>query len=374
MVVKNLSFEEKIKYLRLLRSENVGPKTFMNILTLYSTIDEALKAVPELAALGGKKIKICSKSDAEKEYEDTVKLGGEILAYTEEAYSRLLLEIDNFPPLITILGNKELLSNTDNIAVVGSRNFSANGYNFAKTISRELGEAGFIITSGLARGIDTASHTSALETGTIAVIAGGIDNIYPPENRDLYAQIKEKGLIIAEMPYGTIPKGQNFPRRNRIISGLSLGVIVVEASINSGSLITAKFALEQNREIFAVPGFPLDPRYEGNNKLLREGANLIRNSEDIIEQLKFIRENKVKNFSEKTTNSFHIQNKIFIDENELSKARMDIPKYLSSSPTLIDDLIKHTGFHIQVILTILLELELAGKLERYYGNKVALLY
>ena len=374
-IVKKLSHSDKINYIRLSLSENVGPKTFISLLSLYQNIEEAIFQAKILASRGGKRIKICSKFDAENEHEKVKNYGGEIISFDEEIYPTLLTHIDDFPPLLNIFGNQNILTTDKMIAIIGSRNYSANGYNFTKKISKELVLADYVIVSGLAKGIDSAAHTSALdarENSTIAVIAGGINNIFPPENIDLYKRISNSGLIIAEMPYDTIPKSQNFPRRNRIISGLSRAVVIMEASLKSGSLITAKFALEQNREIFAVPGFPLDPRYEGNNKLIREGANILTDSADITTQLNL--SSPVSHFNDQSHNNYQLAKSNSFNEAEYNEARKILTSKLNASPSDISMLVNDTQIPVQIILTILLELELAGKLERHYGNKVSLIY
>lgn len=365
--------EDIINYVRLIRSENVGPKNFLALVELYGGIQNAILAVPELSKRGGKNtpIKVCSISKAEEELENVKKIGGKIICYKDSSYPKQLLTIDDFPPVLTILGNISLLSHKI-IAIVGSRNASANGRNFAYTLAKDFSDQNIITISGLARGIDTAAHNGALENyTTIAVVAGGIDNIYPPENKELYFKIADKGVIVAELPYGSVPRGQNFPQRNRIISGISHGVVVVEASFGSGSLITARMALEQNREVFAVPGFPLDPRCKGTNHLIKQGAKLIESAKDVVEEINFTDHINVSYMKERNATSFH--NMCYnIDENELDKARIEVRNLLNASPIDINEVIKMLNFAPQIILTIVLELELAGKVERIKGNKIAL--
>ena len=257
--------------------------------------------------------------------------------------------------------------------MVGARNASANGCRFAYKLATDLGKRGLIVVSGLARGVDTACHKGALETGTVAVIAGGIDSIYPPENKDLYAAITEKGAIVAELPFGATPKGTNFPQRNRIISGLSYGVIVVEATLKSGSLITARMALEQNREVFAVPGFPMDPRCNGTNQLLRQGATLIESAQDVLDSIEQLRDRQMELF-ERNAVSYLPSRLQPPAESELDELRDEIVTQLGSSPVSIDHIITMTGMRPSAVLTVLLELELAGKLERHVGNKVSFVY
>jgi len=258
--------------------------------------------------------------------------------------------------------------------VVGSRNASANGLRFAYKLSQDLVAKGYVVASGFARGIDNAAHKASVERGTIAVLAGGVDHIYPPEHEDLYHEIAEKGLIIAELPLGSIPKPQNFPQRNRIISGLSLATAVIEANLKSGSLITAKCALAQNREVFAVPGFPLDPRYQGNNHLLKQGAYLLESAEDIFE---VVENNLITQTSlfEQQKSYLNIPNnsiKEDFSEKELTQARREIINLVSTSPTSIDEIVNISQFPIGLVLTAIIELELAGKIIRHFGNKISI--
>ncbi len=369
-----VSDKEKIDCLRLIRSENVGPKTFQALVALHGTAKKALEAIPHMSKKGGREtpLKLCSEADAKKEIDDCRKKGADIITIYDEQYPQILKQIKDAPPVLTIYGNKNILNN-HTIAVVGARNASANGCRFAEDISRDLGRQDIIIASGLARGIDTAAHNGSLETGTIAVVAGGIDKIYPPENKDLFKKIGERGAVIAEMPFGAIPKAQNFPRRNRIISGISLGTIVVEASLNSGSLITARMTLEQNREVFAVPGSPLDPRCKGTNKLIKQGAHLVESAEDIINQLDYMSNIKIPTWQDGGRDFINPQN-INIPESEVDIARPAIIEKIGHSPTAVDDIISQTGIATNIVVTVLLELELAGRLNRHFGNKVSIAY
>ena len=275
---------EIIDIIRLIRSENVGVKTFWHLISLYKDATNALDHIAELSLRGGreKAIKVYPKSQAEDEIAACEAKKVKILSYLDPHFPSLLKSIDDCPPILFCLGNTALL-NGKTLAVVGSRNASANGLRFAYKISKNLADSGQVVVSGFARGIDNAAHKASVEKATIAVLAGGVDHIYPPEEEELYYEIIEKGLVVAELPLGSIPKAQNFPQRNRIISGVSNGVAVIEASLKSGSLITAKFAIQQNRDVFAVPGFPLDPRYQGNNYLLKQGAYLLESVEDILD-------------------------------------------------------------------------------------------
>jgi DNA processing protein len=311
--------QQTFDILRLIRSRNLGVQTFYKLLKIFETP----KNVLENLACYTKQNPIipCSEKLVQEEIENCEEVKAEIITIFDESYPHNLKQIINPPPILTIRGNKRLL-NANNIAVVGARNASANAYNFANKIARELGQEGFVIVSGLARGIDTSAHQGSINTGTIAVIAGGINNIYPSENEGLYYDIVEKGLIISELPFGTIPRGQYFPARNRIVSGLSKGVIIVEASLRSGTLITANKALEQGREVFVCPGNPYDPRCEGSNRLLKEGAILITEIGDIIE----------------TINNFKIPTKI---QQEYSKSQQ-----LKESDLFDDELLEENFFDI----------------------------
>ena len=274
---------ETIDILRLIRSENVGPKTFFSLIKFFGSASRALENAPDFSLRGGKSkpIKLYSKADALKELEALEKNKSYLITYKDPNYSELLSQTSNFPPVLSYKGNISLLNHDKIIAIVGARNSSINGRSFAAKLAKDLVKAGYVTTSGLARGIDTSVHSSS-GSNTIAVVAGGIDHIYPPENKTLYAQIAENGLLLAELSVGSKPLSQHFPQRNRIISGLALATVVVEAGLKSGSLITANFALEQNREVFAVPGFPIDPRCIGSNRLIKNGAYLLESVDDII--------------------------------------------------------------------------------------------
>jgi DNA processing protein len=280
-----LTEAERLDWLRLIRSENVGPITFHRLLERYGSAARALDALPELAARGGaRRIRIASKEDTGREMEQVAASGVQLIALTEEHYPPLLGQTEDAPPLIAVIGHSHLLVKKA-LAVVGTRNASANGLGLAERLARDVGAEGYLIVSGMARGIDRAAHEGALDTGTAAVLAGGTDVIYPKENADIYQRIVDRGVALSEMPLGTKPQARHFPRRNRIISGMARGVLVVEATQKSGSLITARYAAEQNREVFAVPGSPLDPRNQGANQLIKEGAHLVQSAADIMEIL-----------------------------------------------------------------------------------------
>lgn len=364
-----LSDAERLGWLRLIRSENVGAVTFNALLRRYGHASVAIEALPELARKGGKRtIKVCPRGDAEREIEATAKAGARFIASIEPGYPPGVLAIHDAPPLLTYFGTLALGAEPGRIvSIVGARNASGVGARFARQLAAELGQANLVVASGLARGIDAAAHTGAAGTGTIAVLAGGVDVCYPEENRALYEQLKIQGLILSEMPIGTEPQATHFPRRNRLISGLGVGVVVVEAALHSGSLITARMALEQGREVFAVPGSPLDPRCRGTNNLLREGATLTESAEDVTRALRGIRTLREPAGPSYTAGSEPP------DEAELGRARSQVIDLLGPSPLPVDEVIRQCRLTPATVLTILLELELAGRLQRHPGNRVSLL-
>lgn len=367
---KPLSETDRLQWLRLSRTENVGPITFYRLIEHYGSPQEALNALPELAKRGGrKKPLIAPNMDAiTSEYDALQKLGGDIICVLDETYPLALGAIDDAPPVISVLGNTQLL-NQNCIAMVGSRNASINGRKFASKLAGELGHRGQVITSGLARGIDTAAHEGSLETGTIAVVAGGIDVVYPPENQKLYEQIIERGAVIAESALGQKPFAQSFPKRNRIVSGLSRGVIVVEANMRSGSLITARLAGEQGREMYAVPGHPMDPRAAGTNHLIREGAVLVRSADDILEGLMDFTGQNLRDSSPQKSAYFDA---VPASEEPPANGHDLITQNLSFTPTGIDELVRITHMSVGQVQAILLDLELAGTIKRLPAGKVSL--
>ena len=365
-----LSTQERLAWLRLIRSENVGPVTFRQLLNRYGTASAALDALPALAQRGGRRrIRVCPRAEAEREVETLDRLGAELLAMVEPGYPPALAAIEDAPPLLSLKGHGHLLSK-DAVAIVGARNASANGRRLAQKLAGDLGGAGFLVVSGLARGIDAAAHQGSLENGTAAIVAGGIDNIYPPENEALYHAIAEQGVLITEMPPGAEPKPQHFPRRNRIISGLSLGVVVVEAAPRSGSLITARRALDQGREVFAVPGSPLDSRARGCNDLIRQGAILTESAEDVLRGLEGA---VARPLAEADEPDFLDMLPAVPEESELAAGRKRIEDLLSPTPVMVDELIRQCQLSPAVVNTVLLELELAGRLERHAGSRVSLI-
>jgi DNA processing protein len=366
-----LSAAERFDWLRLLRSENVGPRTFVRLIERFGTAAAALAALPDLARRGGraKPIALCPKAVAEREIAAIERLGARLLASVEPDYPRWLAACDDAPPLLSVLGNASMLARPM-IGVVGARNASLNGRNLARRLAVDLGRGGLVVVSGLARGIDTAAHHGALATGTVAVLAGGADVIYPPENDALWREIVAAGAVVSEMPPGTQPQASHFPRRNRIISGLALGVVVVEATPRSGSLITARLALDQGREVFAVPGSPLDPRAQGPNGLIRHGATLTESADDVLNVLSDLLRRPL---AEGRRSPYRGQPAPLPGDGEVAMARSTIVESLGATAVTVDEIIRQCQLSPSVVSMVLLELELAGRLERHPGNKVSLL-
>ena len=360
---------ERIARLRLLRSENVGPITYHQLIARYGTASAALDALPSLARRGGRStLRIASHREARDELQALKRTGARLIAHDEPAYPECLATLPDAPPLISLIGDEELLGRPC-VAMVGARNASGAGVQFARTLAAELAEAGFTVVSGLARGIDTAAHTGALEFATVAVLAGGIDSLYPPENDVLQGRIAAQGLLVAEQKIGTRPKARHFPTRNRLISGLSLGVIVIEAATRSGSLITARCALEQGREVFAVPGSPLDSRCHGSNHLIQDGAVLIQSSGDVTAVLVPMIEPRQTPKSPVPP----VTETPIIGDEELANSRHRVTVALGPTPVTVDELLRQCHLTPPVLLTILLELETAGRLHRHPGNRVSFL-
>ena len=364
-----LNDDQRLDWLRLIRSENVGPRTFRALVNHYGGAAAALEMLPALARRGGAQApgRICSLDQAKREFEAAARIGARFVALGEPDYPARLRMIDDAPPLISVRGRSDVLKSAM-VAIVGSRNASAAGAKFASLIARGLGQAEFTTVSGLARGIDAAAHRATLDTGTIACLAGGQDQIYPPEHAPLLDEIVERGAAISEMPFGWEPRARDFPRRNRLIAGLSLGVVVIEAARRSGSLITARLALEQGREVFAVPGSPLDPRCEGTNGLLKQGATLVTEASDILTALDPILGRTISAPAEEPEADNHAST-----AEPAADERRRITSLLGPTPIDIDDLIRLSGARAAVVRTVLLELEIAGRLERQTGGRVALL-
>lgn len=362
-----LDAAEKLAWLRLARSPSVGPVTFAQLIARFGTATAALGEAPRLALRGGKPFIAFPEAHALRELQSIEALGGRLLAACEPDFPPGLAALDPRPPVISVIGQPHLLRR-DMIAIVGARNASALARKFAQTLSRNLGEAGLVIASGLARGIDAAAHEAALAQGTVAVVAGGVDIVYPPENDALYRAIAAQGAILSEMPPGEAPQARHFPRRNRLISGLARGVVVVEAAERSGSLITANYALEQGREVFAVPGSPLDPRAKGANRLIREGATLTESAEDVLAVL---RPMLASGFSEPDSRAPASPPTAGDWDREADRIRPRIEDALGVTPVEIDEIIRQTGASPGAVLTAILELELAGRCRRHPGNRVS---
>lgn len=364
----SLTYEERRDRLRLIRSENVGPATYQQLIAHYGSAADALAALPELSQRGGlkRRIRIYAQADADRDIERAATLGAQFVELAEADYPDLLRHVDAPPPLVCIKGTPDVLKRPT-LAIVGARNASANGRKFARQMAAELGSQGITIVSGLARGIDTAAHQAALKTGTVAVLAGGLDVIYPPENAELHHAIAEKGLLVSEMAPGTQPKAEFFPRRNRLISGMSRGVLVVEAALRSGSLITARLAGEQGRDVLAVPGSPLDPRAAGTNKLIKDGAILVSGVNDILSVITQ-RSAQMSLGLQPAPVAATPAGGRDIDTAE----RRSLLLLLGPSPVEINDLIRESGCSAQSVTNVLLELEIAGKLSRHGGQRVSM--
>ena len=351
--------------LRLVRSPGIGPVTYRQLIARFGSAAAALQAVPDLAARGGgKPPRLVSQADAEREIARVKALGGRYLSIGQGLYPRALAELDDAPPLLTVQGDLKLLERPL-VAMVGARNASAAACRFARQLAYDLGQQGITVVSGLARGIDSAAHDGSFETGTIGVIAGGLDVFYPPENQPRQEAMSERGLVIAEMPPGTEPRARHFPYRNRIIAGLSAGTVVVEAAPRSGSLITARLAAEAGREVMAVPGSPLDPRAQGCNQLIRDGATLIQNAADVLEAVRPLQRRFASPRSE-----YRSPEPQWMDGD--SGALGAVEELLGPSPVPVDEIIRLSGAPSGAVQMALLELDLAGRLDRHAGGKVSL--
>jgi len=363
-----LSPSQKLAWLRLIRTENVGPVTFRQLLNRTGSAEAAIAALPQLARRAGASSRVPTVTEAEEEMAALEKAGGRLVASGEPGYPPLLHYISGAPPLLSMIGG-DALGLTRTVAIVGARNASAAGQRMTGLLAADLGAHGYTIVSGLARGIDAAAHKASLGSGTVAVLAGGLDRIYPEENLPLARAIVESGgLLLSEMPMGWHPRAQDFPRRNRLVSGLSLGVVVVEAARRSGSLITARLALEQNREVFAVPGSPLDQRSEGGNHLIQQGAKLVVSAADIVETLSEADPARSALLEADWEPAFDAVATAEPSTDERSR----LLQALSVTPTQVDVLIAATDLTASAVQMLLLELDLAGRIEWSSGQLVAL--
>ncbi|GES51937.1 DNA processing protein DprA [Rhizobium sp. NBRC 114257] len=366
-----LTEKQRIAWLRLIRSDNVGPSTFRDLINHYGSAEAALAALPELSQRGGstRTIRIADERDALRELEAAHRFGARFVGIGEPDYPPALREIDGAPPLLAVKGNVPTATRPA-IGMVGSRNASISGVKFTAMIARICGEAGYAVVSGLARGIDTAAHRASLATGTIAAMAGGLDQPYPPENIGLLNDIWDgNGLAVSEMPFGWEPRARDFPRRNRLIAGISLGVVVVEAATRSGSLITARLAGEFGRLVFAVPGSPLDPRCEGTNGLLKDGAMIVTSPDDIVEALRPLAEPDL--FRPRPA-APPVERSGPLSAPPDHAERDHIVETLGPTPVEIDDIVRHTGLSISAVHSVLLELDMAGRLHRHPGGLVSI--
>ena len=355
--------QDLLDRLRLVRSPGIGPVTYRQLIARFGNASAALAAVPDLARRGGgAPPPLFSQDDAEREAGRVEKLGAKYLALGQGLYPKLLAELDDAPPLLIAKGRLNLLDETT-LAIVGARNASAAACRFARGLAHELGQNRLVVVSGLARGIDSAAHDGALESGTIGVVAGGIDIFYPPENEGRQKALFERGLVLAEMPPGTEPRARHFPYRNRIIAGLCAGTVVVEAAPRSGSLITARLAAEAGREVMAVPGSPLDPRAQGCNQLIRDGATLIQTAADVVEAVRPI---------EPRVRAAAMQFEHAPENLDGDDALGVVEELLGPSPVPVDEIIRLSGASSGAVQMALLELDLAGRLDRHAVGRVSL--
>ena len=352
--------------LRLIRSPSIGPVSFRQLLARFGSAEAALAAVPDLAARGGgRSPNLISPAVAEREIAQVEALGARYLVLGQGLYPPLLAELDNAPPLIMAKGDLGMLERPL-VAIVGARNASAAACRFARGLAHDLGDAGAVVVSGLARGIDSAAHDGALASGTVGVVAGGIDIFYPPENEERQRAMMEQGLVLAEMPPGTEPHARHFPYRNRIIAGLSLGTVVVEAAPRSGSLITARLATEAGREVMAVPGSPLDPRAQGCNSLIRDGATLVQSAADVMETLTPLA-------GRVASPRARFEPEVVSQSGDADDAaRRIVEELLGPSPAPVDEIVRLSGLASGIVQMVLLELDLAGRLDRHAGGKISL--
>lgn len=372
--VSLLDDAERLACLRLIRSSQVGPVTFRELINHFGGAANALKALPSFARRAGRAVEICPEEDAVAELRAARKVGARPVFTIEPGYPPALAAVDAPPPLLYVKGRPELLA-APCVAIVGSRQASAAGTKLSRLFARELAEGGLVIVSGLARGIDAAAHEASLAYGTVAVLAGGVDIIYPPEHETLQARIGEEGCLLTEQPPGFVPRAKDFPRRNRLISGISLGVIVIEAARRSGTLVTARFAGEQGREVFAVPGHPLDPRAEGTNQLLKSGATLVTEARDVLDVLAPQLARQHKGLTEDRLASFTPEP---APEPQTTRAsepgdreRERVLAALGPNPIDIDEVVRATALDAREVRIVLMELDLAGEIARHGSQMVS---
>ena len=371
---------DQLNWLRLIRSANLGPVSFWKLMEQFETAEAVLDALPSLSKYRKKEIAVAKPSSVAREVDELLSLGGTLIDYGHDDYPPLLRQLEDAPPVLMALGRTQLLKKRS-IAIVGARNASANGLMHARDFASALGQQGFLITSGLARGIDAAAHEGALHSGTAALVGGGIDVVYPRSNQLLYDKIREAGVIASEMPLGCQPQARHFPRRNRLVSGMSRGVLVIEASLRSGSMITARLAQEQGRETMAIPGNPVDPRSKGCNQLIKSGAALIESPDDILEQLHRPFENQeppgTKTVSSDKRNRSGTSGLNAEPKPTAETEIVNIPvcpgslsDLLGAEPVAVDDLARQSGIPLAELNSRLMELELEGTIERVPGNRV----
>jgi DNA processing protein len=366
---QKLTDRQRLSWLRLIRTDNVGPQTFRDLINRYGSADAAIDALPDLARRGnaGSTIRPFPLDAAEAELEKAARFGARFIALGEQSYPPLLRRVSGAPPLLAVKGEPAALD-LPSVSMVGARNASLSGIKMARRLAADFGRQGYAVVSGLARGIDAAAHEASLDTGTVAMLAGGLDCPYPPENRALCDAITARGAIVSEMPFGWEPRARDFPRRNRLIAGVSMALVVVEAAKRSGSLISARYAADYGRLVFAVPGSPLDPRAAGANGLIKDGAGLVTEAADVLDAL-----------APMTGVPGPAQPDSFGEPPDFGDApppgdddRARVLEALGPTPVGIDELIRHTGVHPAQLFMILLELDLAGRLERHSGGAVSL--
>jgi DNA processing protein len=362
--------EDAVARLRLIRTDSIGPITYRQLIARFGDAASALQALPDLARRGGRALAIASVAEAEAELAALDAIGAVMIFIGTPAYPALLASLETAPPVISARGDTGLLDRPA-VAIVGARNASAAGARFARQLALDLAAEDMVIVSGLARGIDAAAHQGAMAGGTIAVVAGGVDVVYPPENAALMAEIAEKGLILAEQKPGIEPQARHFPRRNRIIAGLAAGTLVVEGAPKSGSLITARVAAEAGREVMAVPGSPLDPRAQGCNLLIREGATLVQSAADVIEALSAFAQGPGTALGLRYRAAAATPWAEPMAQDAGDPERTEIARLLSPTPVAIDEIVRLSGLPAAVVATVLLDMELMGRLVRHAGGRVA---